>query len=130
MEEDLQALLRAVPALAAVVGARVYWVRRPQGSEPPALVLRNIGKQTDQAMDGPSGLVSGRIEFSCLGADFYAAKALARLVETSLDGRALLGAATAFQGFFLLDERDDFDPEPPNPINRTTLDFMVWRRPL
>ena len=129
MEEALRTFLLASAGLTALVGQRVHWVRSPQGSASPRVVLYGISGVRDMRMDGPTGLVASRVQVDCLGASYGSAKAVARAVEARLSGYSGTASGIVFQGCFLIGERDDFeDTETPDKLFRTSLDFNIWHK--
>lgn len=129
MEEALRTFLLAGTDLAALVGTRVHWVRSPQGSASPRIVLYGISGLRDMRMDGPTGLVASRVQIDCIGASYGSAKAVARAVEARLSGYSGSASGVVFQGCFLIGERDDFeDADTPDKLFRTSLDFNIWHK--
>ncbi|WP_343347653.1 DUF3168 domain-containing protein [Sphingomicrobium sp. XHP0239] len=65
MEDALRTRLKADPAVAAIVGAGVYWDERPQATAYPAVVLETIFGQRDQHLKGFDGFHSTRVQVNC-----------------------------------------------------------------
>lgn len=83
--------LEAATAVAAIVGsgadARIYWVKRDQGSELPALVLTSVGGEPDDLdLDGGADFQESRIQGSCLAKTHIQARALAQAFSDALIG--------------------------------------------
>ncbi|WP_417723957.1 tail completion protein gp17 [Salipiger sp.] len=76
MEEELRAMLRAETAVAALVGARVYWGERPQGDPLPAVVLTVVDDREGSTLSGGDGLFLGMVQADCYALDLGAAKRL------------------------------------------------------
>lgn len=129
MEEALVAYLLAGSSLAALVGTRIHWVRSPQGTVSPRVVLYRISGLRDMRMDGPTGLVASRVQCDCIGTSYGSAKATARALEARLSGYSGTTGGIVFQGAFLVGERDDFfDTDTPDKLFRTSLDFNIWTK--
>lgn len=129
MEEALRTFLLADTDLAALVGTRVHWVRSPQGTASPRIVLYRISGLRDMHMNGPSGLIASRVQIDCIGSSYGGAKAVARAVEARLSGYSGSASGVVFQGCFLIGERDDFeDADTPDKLFRTSLDFNIWHK--
>ena len=129
MEEALRNYLLAGAGLVSLVAARIHWVRSPQGSASPRIVLYRISGVRDMVMNGPSGLVSSRVQVDCIGASYSSAKTVARAVEGRLSGFSGTPGGVDFQGCFLIGERDDFeDTDTPDKLFRTSLDFNIWHK--
>lgn len=71
LQEALLARAKADPALAAVVGSRIYWRARPQTSALPALVLAMVGGERPQTIEDFADMAEARVQAS-LFADRYA----------------------------------------------------------
>lgn len=129
MEEALQSLLLETDRLALLVGTRIHWGHSPQGTAYPRIVLYRISGLRDMTMQGPSGLVSSRVQVDCLGISYGNAKTIARAVEARLSGYSGTSLNIELQGCFLVGERDDFeDTNTPDKLFRTSLDFILWHK--
>lgn len=129
MEEALRSYLLAGSDIAALVAARIHWVRSPQGAASPRVVLYRISGLRDMHMQGPSGLVASRVQVDCIGGSYGSAKTVARAVEARISGFSGTAFGTEFQGCFLIGERDDFeDTDTPDKLFRTSLDFNIWHK--
>lgn len=130
MEEALVAYLLAAPPLAAMVGDRIHWVRSPQGTANPRIVLYTISGIRDMSLNnGPTGFVSSRIQCDCIGTTYASAKTVARALEARLSGYSGTWDLVRIEGAFLVGERDDiFDTETPDKVFRTSLDFNIWTK--
>ena len=129
MEEALVAYLLADAPLAALVGTRIHWVRSPQSTVSPRVVLYRISGLRDMRMDGPTGLVASRLQADCIGTSYGSAKTTARALEARLSGYSGTSGGIVFQGAFLIGERDDFfDTDTPDKLFRTSLDFNLWTK--
>ena len=118
-----------VMTLPAIVGPRIHWVRSPQGSASPRIVLYRISGVRDMRMDGPTGLVASRVQCDCIGTSYGSAKSVARALEARLSGYSGTTGGVEFQGAFLVGERDDFfDTDTPDKLFRTTIDFNIWHK--
>jgi hypothetical protein len=134
MEEDLIAALLAAAGVKALVGQRVNWLTRPQGSGLPAIVLQKVSGPPIYTMAGRSDLAGHLVQVSCYGATYLAAKSVARAVTAVTD--ALNTAhADPLPGAEIENERDTFEPgDGPQgsaasvDFFRTDLDVRVWHR--
>lgn len=117
MEELLTTLL------APVAGGARHWVKAPQKTPAPYVVMSWVSGPRNYHMQGPSGLVSSRVQIDCYDKTYLAAKALARAVRTILSGYR----GGVIQGVFLDSERDlpASDAGTVNHLFRVSLDFMV-----
>lgn len=109
----LRAFLLADAGIAAVVGARVYPIKIPQGVNLACIVYTRISGRGDYHHGGPSGLAMPRFQIDAWAPTGDAATALANLIKDRINGyRGVMGtdpASVTVQGVFLLDEREDYD---------------------
>lgn len=124
MEAELSTKLLATAGVTGLVGQRVNWKRRPQGSTLPAIVLHVISRIPDVTHGGRSGLLMSRVQVECLGATFGAAKAVARAVEDAITAQTFTQGAVRFDAILIDSERDDTSDET-TPLFRTSLDLMI-----
>ncbi|ODA67672.1 hypothetical protein A7A08_01707 [Methyloligella halotolerans] len=117
MEEALTALL------ADVAGGERYWVRAPQGTAAPYVVLNGITGNRDYNSQGPSGYVESRVQIDCYGETYGSAKTTARAVRSALSGVR----SGALLGVFIDSERDfpAADAEEVNRMFRVSIDIIV-----
>lgn len=117
MEEQLTALL------AGVASGKRYWVRAPQGTLPPYVVLSRISGVSDYHTQGESGYVVNRVQADCYGNTYTEALTTARAAEQAVSGRRV----GVIQGIFLEGERDlpTEDAGTVNNLFAVSLDFMV-----
>lgn len=130
MQEDLIARLIADAPLAALVGSRINWVRRPQASALPAVVLQTISNVPSYTFDGETNFSDARVQVDCFALTYASARAVAQAVSSSLSGYRGTVGATAFQGVFKVSDRDMQEPGEASEdrIYRVMLEFMVtWR---
>jgi hypothetical protein len=120
----LLARLNAATAVTDIVGTRIYWIQRPQGTERPAVVLRQTGGLDVETLDGSSEMIEANITVDCFGQSNLETKALARAVKAALKPPGL-------QGDFSFDASDVNGPidlgEPGVEAweHRATLDCVI-----
>lgn len=128
----LRAFLAADAAVVAVVVSggttRIYPVKLPQGVTAASLVYNEISGQGDHHNEGPSGLVSQRIQVAAWAQTADAAHALFLAVKERLDGyhgvMGTGGAAVTVQGVFV-DSWRDVDDTDAN-LRGKLADFIFW----
>lgn len=128
MEEALRALLLADAAVADLVGTRVTWAMRPQGSDLPAIVLWLISGREESHFQGPDHVADSLVQIDCWAATYGAAKRVARAAQAALAGYRDTGDSPPgiFQGLFVEAARDAVDDAQPAPLYRTSLDVRAW----
>lgn len=127
MQQDLVALLLAAPAIQAVAGSRVWWVRRPQGSDLPCAILQTVSTVPAYGFAGPKNWQESRVQVDCYALTYAAARGLAAAVATRLSGYSGTQGATQFQGVFQISDRDLFEGggTAEDRIYRVMLEFQV-----
>lgn len=128
MEEALIAILLADDDLAALVGSKIHWLRRPQKQALPSVTLQTIGGPRTNHTEGADSIVGYRVQVDCWASTFAGAKACARAVEAAVSGKRFPAQATNIHGVFVLDANDSFEGEEPEAIHRSRLDLRVWHR--
>lgn len=127
MEEAITAQLLAAAGLTALVGTRIHWGQRPQGSGLPIVVLNLISERADYTTQGPSGLVGSLLQVDAYAATYGAAKAVSNQVLAVLDGMRADSPAV-IQGVFREGKRATTEDGATagTTINRRSLDLRVW----
>lgn len=124
MEQALTTYLLASSGLTTLVGTRVHWASRPQGSTLPAVILTRISGVRDYTLAGASGYVESRVQIDCWARTYGAAKTTAQAVRNAL--HALLPAGSPpILGLSIDGERDSFEGDPPEALSRTSLDVII-----
>jgi len=123
MEQELRALLKADPAIVAIVAGRVNFGVHPQGQPLPAIVLNVVSDVAGVTLDGPENVATARIQVDCYADTYGAATLLGRAVLACLNGYA----GGNLQGVFHAGSRgtqDGGSGEVTRPF-RTSLDFEI-----
>jgi hypothetical protein len=131
MKAELTAYLLAATPLTALVGQRIVWLKRPQGSTLPAITLQTASAPRDYTMQGRVGLVGYLVQFDIWGATYKQTQQVLAVLVPVLD--ALRGAP--FQGAFIENERETYEPQDApdgsgsTDFFRTSLDVRVFHQP-
>lgn len=125
MQAGLRARLLADGDVASMVGARIYWVERPQAADLPAITLQVISDPRPQHLKGLEGARGTTIQCDCWAATYASALTLARAVIA-----ALLPPATVedkkFGGAQITGQRDLSETADSGPsIHRQSVDFII-----
>lgn len=130
MEGALIDLIKTDPTIAAVVGDRVFPLRRAQGSAYPAIVVTRISGQPLYADDGEVGLQDARVQIDSVAQSYTAAKDLAQMVRRLLSAFSGVHQGITFS-YIMLDEERDLAESGANAAEyptRVALDCIVWTR--
>lgn len=124
IETELYGYLTTAPAATqAVIGTRLYPVVLPQSPTYPAATYQVIAESTPMAHDGPGDLRSDTIQVDCFAVTYAAARALARAVESDLNGyRGAMGAERV-DGIFWKNMIDHYDDQAE--VWRVVVEFLV-----
>ncbi|HMR51187.1 MAG TPA: DUF3168 domain-containing protein [Amaricoccus sp.] len=128
MHEALRALLLADAGVSALVGTRVTWGARPQGSALPAVVLHLISDVPGYTLAGDNGHRDSRVQADCIGEGRYeAVLGVAQAVQAALSGYSGTVAGTIFQGIFIDQARDLSEPavESERRLFHLSTDFLI-----
>lgn len=117
MEEAITKLL------ALVAGGRRFWVRAPQGTARPFVVLNRVSGVHDYHLQGASGYVASRVQVDSYADSYTEAKGVARSAIDALSGHR----GGTIQGIFIDSERDlpAADSGEVNQLFRTSVDFII-----
>jgi hypothetical protein len=127
IRKALRSFLLADAAIVAVIVDRVYALRIPQGIKSSSIVVTRISGPGDYHLQGPSGLMSARIQVDAWATTADAATTLANLVKDRLDGyRGTVGTGgniITVHGVFVADLREDYDDDAE--LYRSGRDYFV-----
>jgi len=126
MEEALTEYLLAHTALAALVGTRINWARRPQANALPSVILHRISGLPNYTMAGPSGFVQTRVQADCWAATYKSSKTVAREVLARLSGARMTVGSVVFQGIFNEGHDDSVEAiAGGTDLFRVSMDFLI-----
>jgi hypothetical protein len=117
MEEDLTTLM------ASIAAGRRYWVRAPQDTARPYVILNVIDTPRGYTMKRQDGLIQSRVQADVYADSYSSAKSVARSINALLSGYR----GGKFQGVFVDSERD-LPAETAGsvtPLFRISLDLMI-----
>jgi hypothetical protein len=125
IEAALRTHLLQQPAVAALVGSRVYPVRLPQGAIFLAITYQRIAGGELITHDGAAGLGRSRMQLDCWSDDGYAeAVSLAAVLRAALSGFHGAWAGVRVGGVQIVNELDLSEPEPE--LWRRTVEIAFW----
>jgi hypothetical protein len=85
LAEALSARLAAAGAVTAIVGTRIYWNQRPQGTEVPAIVLNYVGGfEVENLESDTADTFSTNLRVDCFGINSLQSKQIAVAVRNAL----------------------------------------------
>lgn len=110
MESDLIAKLKAVAAVAALVGTRVY-VKVPQDTEYPLIRITRISSNSAQHTGGAAGICQAIVQIDCISRTVTSAKNVVEEVREAMMGWRGTQGDTVFRSILLTDRRDLDEPD-------------------
>ena len=130
MESALRTFLLASAGLTALVGTRIVWLRRPQGSPLPSITLQVVSGAPDYTMAGRVGLVGRLVQMDVWAATYESMKNVEAALILALDDLT----TDPFQGAFIESQRESAeDQDGPDATGSTTyfrssLDVRIWHQ--
>lgn len=110
IEDGINELLLAQPAIAGMVGNRIYPNEAKEGSAFPRIVYSVTGNSRTHAMSGPDGAPAMLLLLDCQGS-YDQSKNLADAVRLAMDGYRGYAGQHWIKGCFFEDQSDQ--PESP-----------------
>ena len=124
VEEALKTRLEGHAGLAALVGTRIYPVRRPQNATLPAVTYQKVGGLSEQTHGGASGLAASRFQFDVWAATYSSASAVAEQIRVALIG--FRGTVDGVEIGGVLHRGDRDLPDPLTGMFHRSIDFAIW----
>jgi hypothetical protein len=128
METEIKALL------AGVASGRRYWVRAPQGTALPHVVLYRVDGIPGYHFQGRDNVVSSRVQATCTATTYAAARQTADVVIAALDGVTTRTDSPPgrIQAIFIESDGRDLATEDAGSVNQlfaVAVDFSVIHEP-
>lgn len=132
LEKAIRNVLINNAPVAALVSARVYPQRRPQGTILPVIVYQTVFQEINQALEAQAGILRSRMSVDVMDSTYGDNKILRNAVQT-----ALINYTGTVEGEIIhstrLESTVDID-EVNNPGSefgtfRTIMDFIIWHTP-
>jgi hypothetical protein len=124
IEAAVQQALKDHPAVAALVGDRVYPTTLPQAAVLPAVTYKQISlRSLGDTNDGPGDLFNPRFQIDAWSSDYLEAVSLAEAVRGVRGLRAVV-AETEIQNVKLDGARFFFEAD--RELHHVAQDFFVW----
>jgi hypothetical protein len=127
IDAAVRLMLTSTPAVAALVGARIYPGKMEQGSALPAIVYdRVITTPAPAPLEGAAAPVRARLRLSCWADSFDEARGLWQAVKAALEGRSAMVGLDDIRLVRLLNWFDGPNEPGPPARFRVTADFHVY----
>jgi hypothetical protein len=124
IESALYSILTGAGAVTALVSTRVYPVMAAQSGSGDYIRYAKVDGQPYHTMEGAGGLRWGRFSFLCHGSTWSAAKAIAAVVLSTLDGYT--GTVTNVSIKSCLSEEEvDLEYDDQARLYGRAVDFMI-----
>lgn len=125
MQGALRARLLAAVPVTALVGQRVTWMDRPQGSALPAVTLQTISDDRPQHMKGFQDYRATRVQVDVWAASYGSGRAVTEAVIAALAPEAANSSGVNFGRSFVEALRDLSERLGTQDIYRTSFDLIV-----
>lgn len=112
------------PAVAAIVGNRVYPMALPQGAALPAATYQRISHDSNTAHDGPMTKRRQRYQITAMATDFNECQRLVFAIEEALVGRWMDTGDEGEVACTAITRNDLRDEE--TGAYRVPADFYIW----
>ena len=129
IESGLFAFLTANTGISALVGARIYPLKIPEGATLPALVYHKINGPSEHSKDGDMSLNHPRFQLTCWATKYADAKAVRTAVATALNGfvnGSTMGGAVVVDQIIVDNDADLFDPQTLE--FGASIDAIIWHQ--
>lgn len=119
--------------LNGLASGNVYFMRAPQNSTGPFIIIQRTDSERWRAINGPSGVAQAFIQIDAYASEYIAAKELGAQIESILDGYA----GTVYHGnnspqdfveiggITLQNDTDIFDQTDEPFLFRSSADYLV-----
>ncbi len=132
VEQMLYAHLAANSGVSTLVGTRIFPVQRGQGSSLkvlPAITYQRISTNRFRDLNGPTGLITPRVQVVCWSATYAGAKALADAVRLAVDDVTGTTQGLYIGDMFVEDQGEmpfDTGDQEERAVYGERLDLIVW----
>lgn len=134
IEVAVRTILAADPAVAALVGTRIFQLIIPQGSALPALRLQLVDEPADNHLRGANAAKRARVQIDCFGnesAGYMPLTAIAAAVDAVMMGRPPVFVPTT--GLLVISARRETRRAVYESVETRTirmlLEYLVWSSP-
>lgn len=127
MQQGLRKRLIDDTALAAEVGTRVDWGKRPQGSSLPAVTLVVINDGRPVHLKGQMSTRSTNVQVDVYAETYQKALSIARMVIDALRIPMTVSGKT-FGAIFVDSQRETTEALGTMQVHRQSIDFTVWHK--
>lgn len=124
MEAAMRARLLADPAIAALVGTRVYWIERPQATLLEAITLQHVTDERRTNYDDFDGMQPGYVQVDVWASSYAKGKAIKEAVIAALAPAGEHGGVRFTRAF--PDARDLSERVDTKTIFRPSIDFTFF----
>lgn len=123
VEEAIHSRLIGFAGLAALVEARVYPAKLPQGVTYPAVRYARISGPRARSHDGASGLATPRFQIDAWAKTYSEAKAVAKQIRLAMDNFKGTVAGVVIHAAFLDSDRDLYDDKAE--VHAVSADYTI-----
>jgi Protein of unknown function (DUF3168) len=125
LQTGTRARLLADATVAGLVGNRVYWGERPQGSAYPAILLRTISDPRPAHLKDYENTRSTLVQMDVFATTYAAALSIAKAAIAALKVPATI-SGKVFGPTFVDGQRDTVEASGTTNIHRQSVDLNIW----
>lgn len=112
LESALASEIKAIAAVAALIGDRVYPVAAPQTSANPFVTYRRVPGEVLYTHEGESSIQKAFFQISAVAQEYETTITLAEAIRAGLSGKTALGdGSVRLNGIFFKDPEDSWNQE-------------------
>jgi hypothetical protein len=126
LERGLVAHLKAAPAVAALVGERIYHERLPQKPTYPAITYARTSTDRYMTLQGPANISQVRIGLDCWASTAAELDALSTAVRAAVAGVTGTLGPTSIQHCTYETEADLSEFDGDRADRRVSFELVIW----
>jgi hypothetical protein len=130
VEQALRTLVLSSPQVTSLIGNRYYPLVIPVSAPLPAIASQRVSGPREYSHSGFSGLVSSRVQLTCVASTYAQAKTLADAVRRVISGYRGTVDGVSLGPVLVQNETDSFNESASEEANSylTLLDVLIWHQ--
>ena len=131
IETALMTYLLAQSGITALVGQKIHFMRAPQSTSTPYIIVSKIDAPRSYTHDGADGLVTARFQLSCFADKYGDAKSVVSAIQTAMNAFSCPGTmggdGGVTVGAIFYDDETDLDPGESGPFG-VAADYIIHHK--
>lgn len=125
LQSGTRARLLADATVAGLIGNRVYWGERPQGSAYPAILMQTVSDPRPVHLKDYENTRSTLVQMDVYATTYAAALSIAKAAIAALKVPDVI-SGKVFGPTFVDGQRDTVEPSGTTNIHRQSVDLNIW----